>query len=150
MIQNLTLEIMRAKNMHKVRSFVYFAMAICNVFISIPCIRYWGAQGAAIGTAITLIIFDCIVMNIYYHKYVGLDMRYYWVQILKFVPAFVPIIIIEILLQHFFPSTGFAALIGQGIAYIAVFTVFMWMLGLNETEKRLVIGPLESLLKKKA
>ena len=49
-------------------------------------------------------------------------MRYYWVQILKFVPAFVPIIIIEILLQHFFPSTGFAALIGQGIAYMAVFT----------------------------
>ena len=150
LIQNLTLEIMRAKNMHKVRSFVYFAMAICNVFISIPCIRYWGAQGAAIGTAITLIIFDCIVMNIYYHKYVGLDMRYYWIQILKFVPAFVPIIMLEILLQHFFPSTGFAALIGQGIAYMAVFTVFMWMLGLNETEKKLVTGPLESLLKKKA
>ena len=48
LIQGLTLEIMRAKNMHKVRSFVYFAMAICNVFISIPCIRYWCAQGAAI------------------------------------------------------------------------------------------------------
>lgn len=46
LIQGLTLEIMRAKNMHKVRSFVYFAMAICNVFISIPCIRYWGRSGS--------------------------------------------------------------------------------------------------------
>ena len=89
-------------------------------------------------------------MNIYYHKYVGLDMRYYWIQILKFVPAFVPIIILEILLQHFFPSTGFSALIGQGIAYIVVFSAFMWMLGLNETEKSLVTGPLDRLLKKKA
>ncbi len=85
LIQNLTLEIMRAKNMHKVRSIVYFVMAICNVLISIPCIKYWGARGAAVGTAITLIIFDCIVMNIYYQKYVGLDMEYYWKGILKFI-----------------------------------------------------------------
>ena len=69
---------------------------------------------------------------------------------MKFVPAFVPIIILEILLQHFFPSTGFSALIGQGIAYIVVFSAFMWMLGLNETEKSLVTGPLDRLLKKKA
>ena len=86
--QNVSLEIMRAKNMHKVRSFMYFAMAIANIAISIPCIRLWEAQGAALGTAVTLILGDCIGMNLYYHKRVGLDMIYYWKQIVKFIPAF--------------------------------------------------------------
>ncbi|MDO4261046.1 MAG: oligosaccharide flippase family protein [Eubacteriales bacterium] len=145
LIQGLSLEIMRAKNMHKVRSFVYFAMAVCNVFISIPCITLWGARGAAVGTAVTLILFDCIVMNIYYHRSVGLDMAYYWGQILKFVPAFIPIVLLELLFQRLFPTEGFAALIGQGCAYMAVFAVSMWKLGLNDGEKRLVTAPLQRL-----
>ena len=36
LIQNLGIEIQRAKNMHKFRSIVYFLIAIGNIFISIP------------------------------------------------------------------------------------------------------------------
>lgn len=147
LIQNLTLEIMRAKNMHKVRSIVYFVMAICNVLISIPCIKYWGARGAAVGTAITLIIFDCIVMNIYYQKYVGLDMEYYWKEILKFIPAFIPIVIMECLFRYILPTRGFSALMIQGILYMIVFFVAMWKLGLEESEKRLISEPLNKIFR---
>lgn len=147
LIQNLTLEIMRAKNMHKVRSIVYFVMAICNVFISIPCIRYWGARGAAVGTAITLIIFDCIVMNIYYQKYVGLDMEYYWKGILKFIPAFIPIVIMECLFQYILPTRGFSALMIQGILYMIVFFAAMWKLGLDDSEKGLISEPLSKIFR---
>lgn len=147
LIQNLTLEIMRAKNMHKVRSIVYFVMAICNVLISIPCIKYWGARGAAVGTAITLIIFDCIIMNIYYQKYVGLDMKFYWKEILKFLPAFVPIVIVECLFRYLLPTKGFSALIIQGILYMIVFLASMWKLGLDESEKRLISEPLNKIFR---
>ena len=147
LIQNLTLEIMRAKNMHKIRSIVYFVMAISNVLISIPCVEYWGARGAAIGTAITLIVFDCIIMNIYYQKYVGLDMKYFWNEILKFIPAFIPIVIMECLFRYILPTRGFSALMIQGILYMIIFFASMWKLGLDESEKRLIAEPLNKIFR---
>lgn len=143
--QNMTLEIMRAKNMHKVRSFMYFAMAITNVVISIPCIRLWGAEGAALGTAVTLILGDCIFMNIYYHKRVGLNMIYYWEQILRFIPAFLVIITCEIIVTYCLRMDSVILFLVHGIIYMLVFGSAMWFLGLNQTEKELIRGPLRKI-----
>lgn len=143
--QNVSLEIMRAKNMHKVRSFMYFAMAIANVAISIPCIRLWEAQGAALGTAVTLILGDCIGMNLYYHKRVGLDMIYYWKQIIKFIPAFLLIIALELVVTTFFSMNGLLAFVIHGGVYLFIFAVSMWFLGMNQTEKELILGPLRKI-----
>ena len=145
--QNVSLEIMRAKNMHKVRSFMYFAMAIANIAISIPCIRLWEAQGAALGTAVTLILGDCIGMNLYYHKRVGLDMIYYWKQIVKFIPAFLIIIASELVVTTFFSMDGLFAFVIHGVVYLLIFVVSMWLLGMNQAEKELILGPLRKIKK---
>ena len=42
LIQNLGIEIQRAKNMHKFRSILYFIIAIGNVLISIPLTKVYG------------------------------------------------------------------------------------------------------------
>ena len=42
LIQNLGIEIQRAKNKHKFRSIVYFLIAIGNVLISIPLVKLYG------------------------------------------------------------------------------------------------------------
>ena len=47
LVQNLGIEIQRAKNMHKARSIVYLFIAIANVFISIPLIKLMVPAGAA-------------------------------------------------------------------------------------------------------
>ena len=143
--QNVVLEIMRAKNMHKVRSVMYFAMAIANVIISIPLIQLWGGEGAALGTAIVLILGDCVFMNIYYHKRVGLNMIYYWEQILRFIPAFLVIIICEIIVTHGLRMDSVILFLVHGIIYMLVFGIAMWFLGLNQTEKELIRGPLRKI-----
>ncbi len=143
--QNVTLEIMRAKNMHKVRSIMYFAMAIVNVLISIPCIWSWGAEGAALGTAVTLILGDCIGMNIYYHKRVGLNMLYYWKQILQLCPAFLVIIVLELGITHYLSMDGLLMFLVHGILYMLIFGICMWLFGMNQTEKDLIRGPLQKL-----
>ena len=75
LIQNLGIEIQRAKNMHKARSAVYLFIAIANVFVSIPLIKLMGPAGAALGTAISLFAGNIIFMNWHYHyefcKYYG-------------------------------------------------------------------------------
>ena len=66
LIQNIGIEIQRAKNRHQVRSIVYMLVAIGNVMISIPLIMYLGATGAALGTAIATIIGYVLFINYYY------------------------------------------------------------------------------------
>jgi len=66
LIQNLGIEIQRAKNMHKARSIVYLLIAMINVFISIPLIKYFGTVGAAVGTAFSLLVGNGLFMNWYY------------------------------------------------------------------------------------
>lgn len=89
LIQNLGIEIQRAKNMHKARAVVYLAIAIANVLISIPLIKLMGPTGAALGTAISLIAGNAIFMNWYYHARIGMNMIYFWKEIAKFIPALI-------------------------------------------------------------
>ena len=43
LIQNIGIEIQRAKNMHKFRSIIYFIIALANLGISVPLGKYFGA-----------------------------------------------------------------------------------------------------------
>src|SRR5699024_164406 len=87
LIQNLGVEIQRAKNMHKFRSIVYFIIAFGNVLLSIPLTKVYGEVGAALGTAITMTLGNVIIMNWYYQARVKLDMKYFWNNIFSLLPA---------------------------------------------------------------
>lgn len=145
LIQNLGIEIQRAKNLHKVRSVIYLVMAVANIFISIPLIQIWDSIGAALGTAISLIACNCIFMNIYYHKKIGLDMVYFWRQIVGFIPALIIPTVVGIFLHYWWEMERFGGFLTAGIIYLAVFCLSMWKLGMNETEKEMIAGPLKRI-----
>ena len=88
LVQNIGIEIQRAKNMHRARSVVYTGLSVCNVILSIPMIRHFGVEGAALGTAVSLLLGNGLFMNWYYHRRIGLDMIAFWKSIVRFVPAF--------------------------------------------------------------
>lgn len=149
LIQNLGIEIQRAKNMHKARSIVYLCIAVSNIFVSIPCIQRWGAQGAAIGTALTLTLGNGLFMNWYYHKKIGLEIIYFWKQIARFIPAFIAPVIVGVCIMKFGSIDNILKLVAYGILYMAVFYVSMYFLGMNIEEKQMIMGPLKKILKKK-
>ena len=70
LIQNIGIEIQRAKNMHKFRSIIYFIIALANLGISVPLGKYFGATGAAFGTTLSTVIGNIIMMNWYYHGWI--------------------------------------------------------------------------------
>ena len=148
LIQNLGIEIQRAKNMHKARSIVYLFIAIANVFISIPLIKFMGPAGAALGTAISLFAGNIIFMNWYYHARIGMNMFYFWKEIAKFIPALIVPCVISIIIINFANITGLVKLGVFAIVYTAVYGLSMYFLGMNEEEKQLVMGPIKKLLKK--
>lgn len=148
LIQNLGIEIQRAKNMHKARAVVYLAIAIANVFISIPLIKFFGPEGAALGTAISLFAGNIIFMNWYYHARIGMNMFYFWKEIAKFIPALIAPCVVGIAIMKFVNITGLVKLGVFAVVYAAVYGLSMYFFGMNEEEKQLVMGPIRKILRK--
>ena len=146
LIQNLGIEIQKAKNMHKFRSILYFIIAIGNLFISIPLCKYYGIVGCAVGTSSTMILGNCILMNWYYHKKVGLDVIYFWKNIAGFIPGLIGPIILGVIMT-FIGINSIGRFLCMGIIYVVVFLVSIYKLSMNDYEKQLFRGP---LLKMKA
>lgn len=148
LIQNLGIEIQRAKNMHRVRSIVYFFIAISNIFLSIPLIRLYGAIGAAIGTAISLTAGNILFMNWYYHHKIGLDIPAFWKSILQFIPALILPIICGTLIMMFVKIDSLFKLSVFAVLYFIVFALSMWFIGMNEDEKQLIAKPIKKVIRK--
>ena len=147
LIQNLGIEIQRAKNMHKTRSVVYFLIAIANVLVSIPLIKIAGPRGAALGTALSLIVGNIIFMNWYYHKKIGLDILHFWKEILRFIPALVVPCILGVSIMYFTNISGVIVLVCYMTLYIAVYGFCMFFFGMNHNEKCMILAPIKKVLK---
>lgn len=147
LIQNLGIEIQRAKNMHKTRSIVYLFIAISNIFISIPCIMRWGAQGAAIGTAISLFVGNGLFMNWYYQKRIGIDVIFFWKQIAKLSRALVLPGVVGLLLKDYIKVNNIPKLIISILLYIGIYCLSMYFFGMNKEEKGVIVNIKKRLIK---
>lgn len=147
--QNLGIEIQRAKNMHKFRSIVYLLIAIGNVGLSIPLCYQFGPVGCAIGTAISLTIGNGFIMNWYYHARIGLNIREFWWNIVKFVPALVPPVIFGIVMMKFVTINSYLTLLPWILLYAVVYVISMYALGMNVEERALLRGPVEKIFRRR-
>ena len=152
LIQNLGVEIQRAKNKHRDRSIVYLCAGICNVLVSIPLIHRFGVIGAAMGTGMSFLLGNGLFMNWYYHKRIGMDIIYFWKQIGRILPALIAPVILGILIVRFSLIVGLISFVSLGIVYVFVFCISMWFIGLNQMERELISKPMarikQSLIKK--
>jgi O-antigen/teichoic acid export membrane protein len=145
LVQNLGIEIQRAKNKHKARSVVYACLAIGNVGVSIGLVPYWGVVGAAAGTTISLILGNILFMNWYYHKKLGLDMITFWKDILALVPATLVVCLVGWVYTYFVKVNSWMILALSAGVFAVVYAAALWLLGLNRYEKQLVRKMLRKL-----
>lgn len=117
--------------------------------MSIPLIKICGATGAAIGTAISLIIGNIFFMNWYYHNRIGINMIEFWVNIVKFLPALVLPSIIETLIMQYIEIGNIFIFILAIIIYTLVYSGSFWVFGMNPDEKNMIKGPIKRILKNK-
>lgn len=148
LIQNIGIEIQRAKNLHKFRSILYIVLAIFNVIISIPLTINYGAIGSSIGTSMGVVIGNGIIMNFYYHYKVGLDMKYFW----KSIGSASKGVVIPMSLAIFISIRGVNGgkqFIIFGIAIVTIYLLSVWYLSFNEYEKNLIKKPINKLFHRK-
>lgn len=145
LVQNLGIEIQRAENLHQFRSIVYGIMAIMNLALSIYLCQKYGAVGSAIGTAISFAICNGIIINIYYQKKCSIDIISFWKSILRILISITPAIVIWLLIRQFFDLTSLPVFVLGIAVYSIVYSISLWLLGMNSEEKNLVRGIMLSL-----
>lgn len=138
LIQNLGIEIQRAKNMHQFRSKVYLFMALGNVVISIPLGMAYGGLGCAAGTALSMLVGNGLIMNWYYHTHIGLNMRYFWKNILRIVPSFLPPVLMGLLAVSLHRFEGYRGVLLFAVPYAALYCLCVYRFAMDEDEKNMV------------
>lgn len=146
--QNIGIEIQRAKNKHQFRSIVYLFMAIINVGISIWLAKLWGVIGVAIGTTISLVVANGLIMNIYYHKSIGINIITFWKSILKSSISFLIPISFGIFRMLFYDFKSFWDFFGLMLIYVVVYCISIYFFGLNEEERNKIFSFKNKFLKR--
>lgn len=137
LIQNVGIEIQKAKNKHQFRSWTYLIIAICNGLVSIPLCQRYGGIGCAIGTGVSFIIGNGMIMNIYYHKEIGLDMKCFWKQISSMCFGLMIPIALGVVIMMYIDLYKVTTFVLVGVIYMLVYAISMWVISLNRYEKEM-------------
>ena len=145
LIQNVGLNILQAKNLYKFRVIVLMIFAVVNVGISIVLSKLYGGIGAAIGTAISIILGQITFMNIFYQKKVGINIIEFWKNILKMSIPIVLCVCIALIIKYCMPINSAGILIFQILIYVLIYAIFVWKWSMNEYERQLILKPIKKL-----
>ncbi|MCM1568692.1 MAG: oligosaccharide flippase family protein [Roseburia sp.] len=149
LVQDLGIEIQRALNRHRFRSIVYSVMAVINLALTVWLCKSYGAVGAAVGTAISFLLCNGIVMNIYYHLRCNLDIICFWKHIGSVAKGLILPIAAGIALHAWVEVDSVARLILVIFIYVLVYGFSMWLFGMNGEEKEMLLKPVRRFCKMK-
>ena len=140
LIQNIGIEMQRALNKHQFRSIIYLIIAISNVGISIPLASKWGAVGASMGTTFSLLIGNGLIMNVFYHKVLHIDMIYFWKEIFKTWKGFLIPEILAVIIMRYIVFKNMMIFLVSVFVFSVVYCASVLFLSCNEDEKKLIFG----------
>lgn len=147
LIQNIGIEVQRAKNKHQFRSVVYLIIAILNLILSIVLCKFIGIWGVTIGTLISNVIGTVIIMNIYYHKKIGLNILRFWKEIFRASLGLIIPICVGLAIYVFVDFNNIWLYFALIVAYSIVYILSMYFIGLKKEEKQVVNGEMLKIKK---
>jgi O-antigen/teichoic acid export membrane protein len=140
LIENMGIMVLQAKNKHAFRSKIYFIIAILNIILTIPLAKLYGGIGCAIATSAALFIGNVVIINIYYHKKIGIDIIAFIKEILSMTLSVIISLTIGVTINYFIETSSIIILVFKIIFYLFVFISLMWFMAFNNYEKNIFIG----------
>ena len=139
-IQNLGFTILQAQNKFAFKVKLFLAIALINIVLAVPAAKRFGGVGCAAVTGITFFIGN-VIMNVYYSGAIGLDIKRFWLEILKMAIPSALCCVFGFSLNAFSLPSKIVDLGLKIIIYLAVYVLAMWLFAMNDYEKNLVRGP---------
>ena len=135
MTNAVIINVLDIANKRLVRSLALLGTTIANIILTVWFISMWGIVGAVIATAITMIIGNVVVMNIYYKKKFGIRVLYLFKEAYKGILPFQIIAgIAAFFVAKLVPNVLLSMLTG-GLVFLAISAALIILFGLNESEK---------------
>ena len=136
--QNTGIEIQRAKNRHKARSFVYLAMALLNLGLTAvlaPSLGHW----APVAGYVAYVVLGCgVFMNWYYQKRIGLDMFLFWRRVLPVALCGAFATTVCMLATMFLPVAGWISFLAWGAVFTLLYALCLYLFVMTTHEREAV------------
>ncbi|MDF9831731.1 oligosaccharide flippase family protein [Parabacteroides sp. PF5-6] len=148
LIQNLGISILQARNQMKFRSVCYVTLAVLSLALSIPLAQKYDGIGCAIGTAISLILGQVLIMNVYYWKKTQIDIPRFWREILSMSKTPLLIGSVSYFIVRFFPISDLGGLLIGIVLFSALYLPLFWFFDMNGYERNLLGEPFRKMFVK--
>lgn len=147
LIQTVCISILNAYNKRLPRSLILLSMTGINIALSILLIKRYGALGAPAGTAISYFLGNCISLNIYYSKVMGLEIRRMFSSIVR--RTWQPLVLsiaacAPFLLNRGRLTAGYFLL--ECIVFCIIYVVTVFLYGMNKEEKGMVTALIKRVM----
>ena len=143
--ESIGTQILWAMNQHKEQSILKIVIVILNIALTALLISWNPLIGATIGTFISLILGDVVVMNVIFKKKLDINLKFYYYGIFKgIVPCLVIAFIVGIIFKIFMP-VGWVWLCVKISIMMLVYGVLLIKFGMNTYEKNIVCSVLKKI-----
>ncbi len=119
------------------RSCVLFFTTVLNILLSVLLMKSYGMIGAVIATAVSTLLGQVLIMNIYYAKKINIKVIYLFGRIYS---GIFPIIIVSSVISYFVARLINAATVSMltgGLLFVALTLTGCLLFGFNDYEKNL-------------
>lgn len=146
LVQSTAKSIITAQNRHRFRAIVYLLIAIINVITTYLIVPYMGIIGAALCTCVSYITGQGIIMNIYYHKVIGINIPLFWKNILSMAVVPGAMMGVGLLARRWLDVSGWIGFFVGVAVYTCIYALLMFKFVMNEYEQGIVMQPIRKFL----
>lgn len=149
LVQNLGITILQVMDKYLFRGVMYLFLSLVNIVMTLVLLKEYGIAGAATATGISMFIGNGIVMNIYYSKVVGLNIRLFWKQVAGLsMPLLIYGAVVIVFKRVFELSvSSWFELIAYGCVFLAGFCMVLYRYSLNSDERNLIFGKVQNAVR---
>lgn len=130
-------QILWAMNQHKEQAVLKLVIVLLNIILTVGLIKWTPLIGATIGTFISLILGDVVVMNVIFKKKMNISLLYYYKGILRgIIPCLLITAVVGILVAQAIPG-GWICICIKIFVMVLTYGTTMYKFGMSEYEKKL-------------
>jgi O-antigen/teichoic acid export membrane protein len=150
LVQGFGSSILEAKNKLSFKALINLIMIVIGTGIGIVLVKGYGATGMIIGISFSILTFQ-VIMNVYYHRVIGLNIFRFFKELHhKVVPAICIIVFLSYILS-LVEISNWITMIFSVVVYSIIYGVIMYKIGMLESEKVILVQickPLFSIFSK--
>ncbi len=146
--QNIGTQILWAKNKHQLQAYLKLAIVVINIILTVFLIKWNPLWGASIGTFISLMLGDVLVMQLVFKRDIGIQLLTYYKGLFRgILPSLLVALIFGILIK-LFDFSGWLGFFVNCSVVVCVYVICMLLFGFNEYEKNFIKGIINRIFRR--